>query len=85
MIFRRTALALALPLLSLVVAGCNPPIDEANKGTGAPAPAGGDAGKTTPPTTEPAPADVKPKDVTPSPEAGAVAPAPTGPAGETPK
>ena len=76
MTFRQATLALACPLLSLVVAGCNPPIEK-DPGAGT-APAGTDATKTPPVTPNPAPADAKPETPAPSPEAkDATAPATT--------
>ena len=91
MTFRQSVLALAAPVLSIVLIGCQPPLEE--KKAGGEAAPGTTEGKMTPaPTTNPAPADAKPKTEetvpTPSPEAPKEAPAevkPDMPKEATPK
>ena len=69
MTFRQSVLALTAPILSLAIAGCNPPV-EPDKGTGTAAPSTGDSATKTPAVTpEPGSTDVKTKpEMTPSPE-----------------
>ena len=79
MTFRRTLLSLAFPVLSFIVAGCNPPVDDAGKGGAAPAVT--DPGKTV--THEPTSTDAKPKEGAMTAEPGA-ATAPVAPATDKP-
>jgi len=79
MTFRQSALALAAPVLAIVLVGCQPPLEEKPK-DGATATSGAGE-KMTPPPVSSTPTDAKPTEAapTPSPEAGkdaAPAPAP---------
>ncbi len=76
MTFRQSVLALAAPVLSIALVGCQPPLEEKKEG-GAMAPSTSGAMSTPSPTPTPAPTDAKPTDAMP-------APAPT-PSAEAPK
>ncbi len=78
MTFRQSVLALAAPVLSIALVGCQPPLEE--KKDGAMAPSTGGATSTPSPTPTPAPTDAKPTDTTPAPTPSAEAPKDVTPA-----